>query len=188
MLAFIKAEKAWIVSHLVWIVAVVVALGVGNIALQQYKQTLAVNAQLTVSEANVKSLQQQIATTDAQAAQKVQTIVKIVHDAPPTPAGVVAAVPQLTDAPLNARVIPNDPVDVSVAAVPFLQFVAQAATDKVNLTACTSDLGNEKAIVTQKDVQIADLKKKPKFLKRVENAGKLIGVGVGIGIFLALHL
>lgn len=185
MLNFFKAEKAWVVSHLIWIVALAVALGVGRIALTEHDERIVAEAAIKVSEAKVSELQQQIKDTDTAAAQKVQTIVKIVHDTPPTPTGVVAAVPQLTDAPLNARVIPNDPTNISVAAVPFLQFLQQSAIDKVNLAACTSDLTNEKAIVVQKDSQIADLRKKPKFLVRVKHVAEAIGVGIVIGIILA---
>ena len=135
MLNFFKAEKAWVVSHLIWIVSLAVALGLGRISLADHDERVAAEAEIRVSQATVANLEQQIKNTDAAAATKVQTIVKIVHDTPPTPAGVVAAVPQLTDAPLNARVIQNDPTNISVAAIPFLQFLQQSAIDKVNLSA-----------------------------------------------------
>jgi hypothetical protein len=186
MLNFIKTEKAWILSHLVWIVAVAVALVVGHIALTEHDQRVAAEAAMKISEANVSQLQAQIKNTDNVAAQKVQTIVKIVHDLGPnaTPGQIVAAVPQLTDAPLNARVIANDPANISVAAVPFLQFLQTSATNSVLLGACQSDLKNETAIVGQKQDEITALKKKPSFISRVKHVAEAVGVGIAIGILL----
>ena len=180
----------FLLSHAVWIVGIVVALVMGHVALQEHDQRIAAEAAIKSSQATIATLQQQIATTNAQAAQKVQTITKIVHDLGPSPTTgqIVTAIPQLTDAPLNARVIANDPTDVSVASAPFLQFVQQAATDKVSLAACQSDLKNETAITTQKDAQIAALKKKPAFLKRVKKTLEMIAICVTIGAALGAHL
>ena len=179
----------FLLSHAVWIVGIVVALVGFHVWVGEHDQRIAAEAAIKSSQATIATLQQQIATTNAQAAQKVQTIVKVVHDLGPAPtsAQIVAAVPQLTDAPLQARVIPNDPADISVASVPFVQFVQQAATDKVNLAACQNDLKNETAIAVQKDVQIAALKKKPAFFKRVTGVLKTVGIGIGIGIFIGAH-
>lgn len=179
--------KTFLLSHAIWIVAILVALVIGHIALQEHDARVLAEAQIKTSEATVKNLQDQITATNAQAAQKVQTIVKIVHDLgpAPTPAQVVTAVPQIVgDIPLNARTIPNDPVDMSVAALPFLQFVQEAATDKINLAACKSDLTNETAIVTAKNVEITALRKKPSFFHRLTGIAKTVGIGIGIGILL----
>jgi hypothetical protein len=179
--------KTFILSHAIWVVAAVVAVIGWHAWIGEHDQRLAAEAAIKTSQAAIATLQQQIQQTDAQAAQKTQTIVKIVHDLGPAPTTgqIVAAVPQITDAPLNARVITNDPTNITVAAVPFLQFVQQAATDKVNLAACTSDLANEKAIGVQKDAQIAVLKKKPSFLHRVASVAKAVGIGIAIGALLA---
>jgi hypothetical protein len=186
MLTFIKNEKTWLISHLVWVVAVAVALVIGHVALSEHDARVKAEASIKASEATVASLQQQIATTNAQAAQKVTVITKVVHDLGPAPTTgqIVAAIPQLTDAPLNARTIPGDPTNISVAAFPLIQVLQQAATDHVNLGACQSDLKNETAISAQKDAQIAILKKKSPFLTRLKHGAELVGVGLALGLLL----
>ena len=178
----------WILTHLIWIVlAVSVYIG-GHMWLQEHDQRTAADAALKASQSTILGLQQQIATTDSQAAQKVQTIVKVVHDAQ-TPAQVVAALPQFPDLPvLSARTVPGDPVDVEVAAQPLMDLIGRYETVVTNLNACQADFTTQKAIDVQKDKQIAILRKKPKFWKRVGGAAKLIGIGIGIGAIVAGHL
>lgn len=161
--------KHWALSHAVWIVAVAVALIMGRSLLAEHDARLLVDAQ-------VKTLQQHIATTDALAAQKVTTIVKIVHDAK-TPAQQIAAVPQLSDIQLNARPIPSltpdAPPQVAVDLAPLVQELGQCRKDSVQLTACQSDLKDSQAV-------IVDLKKKPSFWKRITSHGKTAAVAIVI--------
>ena len=184
---FITEEKAWILSHLIWVVAVAVALVLGHSYLVEHDARVVADAQIKVSEAAVATLQQQIAATNAAAAQKVVTITKIVHDVA-TPDEAVAAVPQLTDAPLNARTIPNNPIQISVDALPLIDLLGQAKIDKTNLDACTANLQSETAIVAAKQTEIVALKKKPSFLKRAAGVAKAVGVGIGIGLLISGHL
>jgi len=178
--------KTFVLSHLIWVVAISVALLMGHAWLGEHDARVKAEASIKASEATVASLQQQIATTNAQAAQKVQVITKIVHDLPPnaTPGQIVAVIPQLTDAPLNARTIPGDPTNFSVAALPLIQLLQQASTDHIQLVACTSDLNNETSIVAAKDQEIVALKKKPALLTRVKHVAEAVGVGIAIGLIL----
>ena len=188
MTKFITSEKTWLVSHLCWIILVGAIYVGGHMWLQEHDQRTAADAALKASQSTILGLQQQIATTDSQAAQKVQTIVKVVHDAQ-TPAQVVAALPQFPDLPvLSARTVPGDPVDVEVAAQPLMDLIGRYETVVTNLNACQADFTAQKAIDVQKDKQIAILRKKPKFWKRVGGAAKLIGIGIGIGAIVAGHL
>ena len=156
--------------------------------LQEHDSRVAADAAIKASQTTIAQLQQQIATTNNQAAQKVQTIVKVVHDAQ-TPAQVVAALPQFPDLPvLGARTVPGDPVDVEVAAQPLMDLIGRYETVVTNLNACQADFAAQKAIDVQKDTQIAVLRKKPKFWHRVGRAAKLIGIGIGIGALVAGHL
>lgn len=189
MLTFLKNEKTWIVSHLIWIVAIAVALVIGNIALQQHDARVRAEITIKASQANIEQLQQQVKDRDAQLAQKVTTITKVVHDLGPAPTSgqIVEAIPKLTDVPLNARAIPNDATNISVAAFPLIQVLQQAATDHVALGTCQGDLKDQTAISTQKDVQIAALKKKPTLLVRIKHVAEAVGVGIVIGVVLAGH-
>ena len=187
LIKFLTAEKAWIISHLVWVVAVAVAyVGFTNWR-YAHDEAAAKAAQVQVAQATIANLQAQIAANDKQAAQKVQTIVKIVHDAQ-TPAQVVAALPNFPDLPsLSARTIPGDPVDVEVAAQPLMNLIGQYETVVTNLNACQADDTAEKAIVVQKDNEIVVLKKKPPLKARLVRAMKVGGTILGIGILIGLH-
>jgi hypothetical protein len=178
--------RHWILSHLVWVVGVSVALIIGRAALQDHDQRVLADAQIKTDQASIASLQKQIASTNSAAAQKVQTIVKIVHDVQ-TPAQAVPAIPKLTDVPLNARVLPDNPVQVGVDALPLIQILGQAKQDAVNLAACQSDLKNQQAIGAQKDDEIATLKKKPSLVHRIFEVAKVLGIGIGIGAVLGAH-
>lgn len=180
--------RHWILTHLVWIVAVAVGLLAGRIALQEHDARVLADATVKADQANIVTLQQHIAATDAAAAQKVQTVVKIVHDVT-TPAQAIPAIPQLTDVPLNSRPSVDNPAQVSVDAVPLVQLLGQCKEDSVNLTKCQSDLTDQKAIDAKKDDEIKALKKKPSFTHRLKKDLEFAGICIGIGAALVgLHL
>lgn len=179
--------RHWVLSHLVWIVAVVIALVMGRSFIAEHDARILADAQIKTSEATVATLQQQIAAANAAATQKTQTIVKIVHDAV-TPAQQIAAIPQLSNVPLNERAVPGSPTQVTVDLAPLVQELGQCKQDSVQLAACQIDLKATQGIVDQKQNEIAALKKKPAFWKRVKKTLELIGLCVGIGAALGAHL
>lgn len=179
--------RHWLLSHLVWVVALTVAVIMGHSYIAEHDARVLADAQIKTSEANIVSLQQQIAATNAAAAQKVQVITKIVHDVQ-TPAQALVAVPQLTDVPLNARVSTDSPNQVSVDAVPFVELLGQCKTDAVNLNACQSDLKNQTTITAEKQNEIVALKKKPAFWTRVKKTAQIVAICIGIGITIGAHL
>lgn len=179
--------KHWALSHAVWIAAIAIALVMGNSLLAEHDARLLADAQIKVSETQIKDLQAQIVQTNAAAAAKVQVITKIVHDVQTAPQAV-AAVPQLTNVPLNARVAPDNPAQIAVDALPFVNLLAQAKTDSINLAACTDNLKSETAIVAEKQTEIVALKRKPRFWKRVEGTAKAVGIGIGVGLLISGHL
>lgn len=152
----------------------------------EHDQRVLADATIKSANQSIVTLQQQITTTNAKAASDqaaLERALKLVR----TPAQAVAAIPQLTDAPLNARTVANDPVDVTVAALPLIQVLGQAKETSIQLGACQSDLKNETAISAEKDTEIAALKKKPKFWHRIGNTLKIAGVGFAIGLAVASH-
>ena len=178
--------KHFAMAHIMWIVIVAVSLFTLHAWVGEHDARLLASQQQKISEAQVKDLQAQIVAVNAAAAQKVQTIVKIVHDVQTAPQAV-AAIPQLTDAPLNARVAPDNPAQVSVDAVTLVETLGQCKIDKTNLDACQANLKNETAIVAQKDIEIKALKQPKSFFKRMTGAMKAVGIGVGIGLLLGAH-
>lgn len=179
--------KHFVLSHLIWIVGLLVALILGHSWLVEHDQRLLADQAVKTAEAQVKDLQAQIAANNAAAAQKVQVVTKIVHDVK-TPEQAVQAVPQLTDVPLHTRVAPDNPTQVAVDALPLIDLLGQAKIDKINLDTCQANLATEIKIVDAKDVEIKALKKKPGFWGRVGGVAKAVGVGIGIGVLIAGHV
>ena len=176
--------KHWILSHLVVIVGVAIALVGVHAWLGEHDARLNSEIAIKGSEAKVSQLEQQIAATNAAAAQKVQVVTRIVHNVA-TPAEAIAAIPQVTDSALNARAIPNNPVQIAVDYLPLIDLLGQAKSDAINLAACTSNLTAETSIVAAKQTEIVALKRKPSFWHRVGGVAKAVGVGVGIGFLIA---
>ena len=178
--------RHWLLTHLLWIVA----LGVGYAGFSQWKYEHDTNAakavQIAVAQNTITQLNAQIIANNTQAAQKVTTITKIVHDVT-TPAQAVAAIPILTNIPLNARVIPGNAVDVEVAALPLVDLIGQYQIAQTNLSACQANITAEKAIVVQQAGEIATLKKKPPLKQRIVHALKVGGTIFGIGVVIGAH-
>lgn len=171
-------------THIFYLVLIAGAVFGAHVWLQEHDARVKADSVIKQQEVLVATLQEQITANDAQAAAKVKTVVKIVHDAV-TPAQVVQVAPTLTDVPLHTRLATDNPSQVSIDALPFVALLGQAKVDAVNLAACTVDLKAEKDIVVAKDTEIVALKKKPNFFKRVLGVAKAVGVGVGIGVLLS---
>lgn len=174
-------------THIFYLVLIAVGVFGAHTWLQEHDARVKAESAIKEQQAVVATLQQQIATNTAQAAAKVQTVVKIVHDAV-TPAQVVQAAPLLTDLPLRPRIAIDNPSQVSVDAGPLVTVLGQGRVDAINLAACQSNLTAETAIVDAKQKEIVALTKKPKFFKRVAGVAKAVGVGIGIGLILSGHL
>lgn len=178
--------KHFVMGHIMWIAIAAVSLFAVHAWIGEHDQRLLATQQQKISEAQVKDLQAQMVAVNAAAAQKVQVITKIIHDVQ-TPTQAVAAIPQLTDAPLNARVAPDNAAQVSVDAVVLVETLGQCKIDKTNLEACQANLKSETAITAQKDLEIKALKQPKSFFKRMTGAMKAVGIGIGIGLLLGAH-
>lgn len=170
-------------THVFYVAMILGGIGFSGAWLQEHDLRLAADYAVKEQQATVASLKSQIATTQQQAAQKVQVVTRVVHDAV-TPSQVVAAIPSVSSLPLATRVVPNDPVDVEVAAQPLMQLAGEAKTNGIELQACQEVSGLKDKQLAAKDTEIAALKKKPKFLTRLKNYAEAIGAGVVIGALL----
>lgn len=181
--------ESYIKTHLFYIVLIVVGVIAFRSWSQEHDARILAEQQIKQSDAQVKTLQQQITTTTAQATQKALKVTQIVKAAK-TPAQQIAAVPQLTDIPLNARPIaslsPDGPAQVAVDLAPLVQELGQCKTAAINLGACTTNYNSCQDIVKLRDGEIATLKKKPNFWHRVATVAKDVGIGIGIGFALGV--
>lgn len=177
--------KTFVLSHLVWVVIIVILAFAVHAWLVQHDARLQAEQQEKISEHVIEDLKSQMAEREAQRQKDVQIVTRIVHDSK-TPTQVVAAIPQLTDAPLNTRVIPGSPADVAVAAQPLVELLGQCKTDAINLNACQKDLADQTKITAQLETEKASWKKAAghhSFFGKVWGGAQKVGL-LGIGIAL----
>ena len=184
MITWLKTEAK---THAFYIILIVMGVIAFRTWLSEHDQRVQAENVVKQSQQQVKDLQQQIVAVNTAAAANVAQVRTIVLKSS-TPSAVVQAVPELTNMPLNARVATDNPAQVSVDAEPLAQVLGQAREDAINLKACQDTDALKDQQLTQKDVQIKALKKKPAFWKRVKKTVEMIGVCVGIGAALGMHL
>lgn len=158
----------------------------GHILLQEHDARVLAEATIKISEAQVKDLQQQIANRDAQAQKQQQVIVKVIHDTT-TPQQAVAAMPDIVNVPLSKPITLDTTGGMVIPSTDIMPIFQQLADDKLcrsQLVTAAADLTDTKAIVVQKDTEIAALKKKPSFWKRVKSDAEKVGIGAAIAAIL----
>jgi len=167
-------------THLFYIILIVGGVIGFRSWLAEHDQRLASDAAVKQNQVIVADLRQQIAARDAAAAIQKATVVKITQAAK-TPEQIVQAIPQLTDVPLNTRIVPGlQPTEVAVQAPALLQLVSDLKTTSIDLATCQGDLADEKKIAATDEDTIKELRKKPKFWARVKSHGKAGIVGAVI--------
>lgn len=131
--------------------------------------------QVKASEAQVKTLQQQIAENDARTQAQIATLQQLIKSVK-TPVQVVAALPSVLPAPLPVTPTVNADNSINLPAadvLPLFQDLAQCKQDSINLASCKADLSTTQAIVIEKQTEITALKKKPSFWKRIAHDAKV---------------
>lgn len=185
IVAWIKAEAR---THLFYIILIAVAVISFRVWLSEHDARLQAEATVKQADLNIKTLQQKISDTSTQAVKQVQVVTRIVHEAK-TPQQAIAAIPQLTDVPLNARIAPSLPVsEIAVDVTPLMAVLGQCKEDSIQLGACQQDYSYCQQINREDDAKVVALTKKPKFFHRLGNTLKIVAIGVGIGIVLGAHL
>lgn len=177
--------------HLGYIVLILIAAVATHLVFASWRAEhdarLVSEVKVHAAEDQVKSLEQQMQDRDAVAAQQISALRKQAASVK-TPVQAIAAIPQVSNVPLNARVLPDNPQQVGVDAVPLFQELSSCKEQAVTLGACQANLKDTDAVVTQKNVEIAVLKKKPGFWKRLKSGAKKVGAGVAIGLVLRMAL
>lgn len=165
----------YIETHIFYIVLIIVSIIAVHIWIQEHDARKQAEQSVKIAETQVKDLQAQIQAVNAASQKQVQVVVKTVAAAK-TPAQVVSTVPQLTDAPLNARVSIDNPNQVSVDSQPFIQLLGQCKEDSLSLGACQKTEALQTEQLAEKDKEVASLKAKPKFWARVKARIKTFGI------------
>lgn len=139
-------------------------------------------AEQTVKESAVreKALKQEVADVDTQGKRKLAAQKKAAA-AVQTPKEAIAAIPTVTELPLNAREIPDAPSAVQVEAVPLFQALNAGKLCSIELDTCQQKATLAEKIEAEKDIQIEALKKPKSFWKRFGTTVKDVGIGVMIG-------
>jgi ribosomal protein L11 len=175
-------------THLGYVVAITVALVAGYIFFTSWRSEhdarLIAQVTLQADESKVKVLQAQVATIQLQAAQTIAALQRQKAQVK-TPAQAIEAIPNVSTLPLHTTAIPDQPNQVAVDALSLYQELNQCQQDTVALNACRQQEQISGQIATQKDDEIATLKKKPSFWHRVWGTAKAVGIGIGIGVTLA---
>lgn len=126
------------------------------------------------SDVAVSELETHIRQNDATTFAKVQTVTKVIRQVK-TPAQAIAAIPDVSELPLNTRALPDAPTQVAVDAQPLFTELANCNIEKLELDSCNSDLHDTQQVVIA-------LKKKPSFWHRVEKTSIIIGIAFGAGV------
>jgi hypothetical protein len=176
--------KTYIATHLFYIMLIGITLVGVKAWVSEHDARLLSDQAAKAAQVNIVSLQQQIDIERAQAAAAI-AVIKAKAAQVKTPAQAIAAIPDVSALPLNARPAPDG--GVTVDAVPLFQELAQCKEDAVSLNSCTQQSTAKDQIITAKDAEIKALKKKPSFFHRVLAIAKAVGVGVAIGAVLGAH-
>jgi hypothetical protein len=170
-------------THLFYLALIASGLIFFHCWTQEHDQRLLAEQTVKAAQTQVQTLQAQIASEQAQAAATIASIQAKVISVK-TPQQAVAAIPDLSSLPLNARPAVDNPTQVSVDAVPLAQTLGQCSEDKVALLSCQQEQGQKDQIISEQKIEIVALKKKPSFLRRVLGTAKAVGIGIGIGVLL----
>lgn len=150
-----------------YLVVVVMAIVMGIAGLHEHDARVAAEAAIKVSNDHIKELQND-KTAIVQAGQKQIVVLQRQAAAVKTPAQAIAALPDVSALPLNARPVPNMPTEVTVDAVPLFQELNTCKQTTVGLSVCQATFADEQKIETELRGQIKVLSKKPSFWKRVK--------------------
>lgn len=171
----------YIKTHLFYIILIGLALVAGRAWLQEHDSRLVAETSVKESQARVKDLEGQVVAIKTAADARVKDL-QAQARAIKTPAQAIAAIPDVSNIPL--RPLPAGPTSVTVEAIPLYQELAACRVTEVKLNACEKTAEVTQEAVKEKDIQIAALKKKPGFFKRLGGTLKTGGTGVVIGILI----
>lgn len=171
-------------THIFYLSLIAVGLIAGHEWLKEHDARLSAESIVRQSEAREKDIESRLLTLQNQTKIRTEVIRKQVASIT-TPKQAIAAIPSLSDVPLNLRPSPDMPDAVEVSAIPLAQELGQCREDSINLQSCQQELGMESDLRAECRVQLAAITKKPKFWHRVWGQVKTGSVFLSIGIVVA---
>lgn len=170
--------------HLFYL-ALVIVLGVmAHVWLSEHDERLLAEQTVKVSKQHEADLEAQLKALSSVTAAQVKAVQAKVATVKTVPQAI-AAIPELSNLPLNARPIPSMPDDVAVNAVALTQELGACRTDRIELGSCQQAIVLKDGIIAEEKTQIAALTAKPKFWHRVgsklKNGSILISIGILVG-------
>jgi hypothetical protein len=170
-----KQIELWIVG----VVAALVLLG-GYAWLQEHDARIKADAIVKASQATITALTADKATIQKATDTKV-VVIQQRAAAVKTPTQAILAMPTVTNAPLNARPLPDMPTAVAVEALPLFQELSACRVTDAKLDGCNALRAKDAGIIAEKDTQIKALKSKGSFMHRVVQTAEVLAVGAAIG-------
>lgn len=170
--------------HVFYVTLAAVFLLLAHAWLQEHDARLQATAEVKVSVQREQVLQKQIASLQADAARKVQAIHVRIAKIKTAPQAI-AAIPELSNLPLHAALIPSMPESVSVDAVALAQELGECKVTRIELDSCQEQSKAKDGIITEGKTQIAILTKRPSFWRRVGSQVKSGSIFISVGIVLA---
>lgn len=169
-------------THLFYVILIAVGIFAFHAWLQEHDQR--VEAQTTVREsaARVKDLEAQVTAVKTAADAKVKQL-QTAAQAVKTPSQAIAAIPDVSNLPLNIRPLPDN--SVSVDPVQLYQELAACRVTEVKLDACQKTAELKEGVIKEKDNTITALKRKPGFWKRLGGQAKSGSIFISVGIAIA---
>lgn len=170
--------------YIVGIVAALLLIG-GYCWLQEHDARIKAEVTAKESQARVVTLEQDKVDIKKATAAKVVVIERKAAEVK-TPAQAIAAIPDVSNLPLNARPLPDMPTAVAVDAASLYQELAACRISEAKLEGCTELRAKDAEVIKEKDVQVAALKHPRSFWKRVGQTAEILAIGAAVG-YAAAH-
>lgn len=164
----------------VWAAVVVAALLCAGLWMHEHDARIRAEEAVKTAQTNIAALQSQVQASAQVTAATVTAIQKKAAKVT-TPAQAIAAIPDISDVPLNARPLPDMPTAVAVEAVPLYQELASCRVTEAKLDGCAAAAALTAKIIVQKDAEIAALKKPNSFWHRAKEIAEAVAIGAAVG-------
>jgi hypothetical protein len=176
MIQFIEKHFKYLAAG----VGILVLVLAGQSWIQEHDSRLLAEQTVKQADAHVLDLEIQAKNLEAASKQKLAALRRQASQVQ-TPVQAIAAIPTVTDAPLNSRALPDAPSSVQVEAVPLFKELSKCRSQSVELDTCAQKAEISAQVIKERESEIDVLKHPKGFWKRFGTTLKDVGIGVAIG-------